>query len=380
MAGCGFFVLAQAAWCGSVNVTLDNKAGTLNTLAARGTVTVDAYSQQGNTKNTNVTSSAVTGGAAAAAGTFAVGSSPSINASYTVGKNILVLKSLGRTVNLSRTAGPTPRSLLNKASLTMDGDNYTITSNTGAYTGMGKASVDADAMGNLIRSVSASAMVAGAMPPSGEAAGRALDPFDTSAASAITVIHNYDPTLNADVDIDAAHESGGVEAFAADSKTFTSDDLNNFDADRDPLGNTLWYLLLGSDEVTSDKSDVGVDFVLNSEDLMDGELSFAPTFLGTVTTDFGNYGSNMNQEATEIDEEIDKDIESSSAFTDVGDNEEFTNLDIMPMGTTLTLKGGEEYADEVDADISVPLPASAISGIVLLIGLGTMQLRRARIA
>ena len=73
-------------------------------------------------------------------------------------------------------------------------------------------------------------MVAGAMPPSGEAAGRALDPFDTSAASAITVIHNYDPTLNADVDIDAAHESGGVEAFAADSKTFTDDgdDLNTF--------------------------------------------------------------------------------------------------------------------------------------------------------
>ena len=67
-------------------------------------------------------------------------------------------------------------------------------------------------------------------------------------------------------------------------------------------------------------------------------------------------------------------------FTDVGDNEEFTNLDIMPMGTTLTLKGGEEYADEVDATITVPLPASAISGIVLLIGLGTMQLRRARIA
>ena len=198
------------------------------------------------------------------------------------------------------------------------------------------------------------------------------DPWSTSSMVSI----NYAPTLDVDVDIDAPNESGGAEAFAADSKTFTDDggDLTMFDADEDPMGQMLWYLSLGSDEITSAKSDVGVDFVLNPEDLTDGELTFDPGF---VTEAEADYSAMSPDEATDIDDEIDKDI--SSELTISGDDVNF-NGDIMPANTMLNLSGDEEFADEVDATIGVPLPASRHQRNSPADWSGAVQLRRARIA
>ena len=366
----------SAAWGASVTVTLNNGGGPFAALAARGTVTVDAYSQQqGLGKNTTVTSDVTTGGVTvnpapgANAGGFSIGSSPSINASYRTGRN-LVLRNVGRTVNLSRVGGGGVPSLLNKASLTMAGDQYTINSNTGVYTGQAKAFIDAD--GN--RLVNASATVAGAMPPQGEAAGRALDPFSFSSLTPIA----YNPTLTAEIDLDNSTESGGIEAFATDSAEFTADSLDNFDADGDPLQNTLWFLTAGSDGDTAGTGDFDVDFELNSTALTSNEIAFSSAFLSEVQSDFGNFGSNATLEATEIDEEIDKALESE--VTKVGDDFVFNNINIMPAGTMFTPDmAGETYADEVDADISAaPLPGAAGSGMVLIGLIGAAKLLRAR--
>jgi hypothetical protein len=362
-----------AAWGASVSVTLNNGGGPFAALAARGTVTVDAYSQQqGLGKNVTVTSDVTTGGVTvnpapgANAGGFGIGSSPSINASYRTGRN-LVLRNLGRTVNLSAVrANGSLNSLLNKASLTMAGDQYMINSNTGVYTGQVKAFIDAD--GN--RLVNASATVAGAMPPTGEAAGRALDPFSFSSLAPIA----YNPTLTAEIDLDNSTESGGIEAFATDSSEFSgldtvdADGDSLFDADGDPLQNTLWFLTAGSDGDTAGTGDFDVDFELNSTALTSNEIAFSSAFLSEVQSDFGNYGSNATLEATEIDEEMDKILESE--VTKVGDDFVFNNINIMPTDTMFTPDmTGETYADEVDADISVaPLPGAAGSGM-LLIGL-----------
>ena len=372
VAASALLAVLPAAWGSSVNVTLNNGGLPFAGLAVRGTVTVDAYSQQGATKNMTTTSNVTIGGntvnptpgaggrAALGGTTYAIGSSPSINASYVTGRN-LVLKNLGPTVNLSTFNGTRNNSLLNKASLTMVGDQYTINSNTGSYTGQGQAIINA--MGRQIR---ASATV-GANPPVGEAAGRALDPFAVASGA-----DSYAPTLNAEVDIDSASEVGGIEAFATDSNEFSqlSEDATDtdptsgeplFDFDGDPLGDTLWHLSIGTDGETDVSGDLAIDFELNPNAF--SELDFSHTV---------DAGDTVSQ----IDAAIDAALAADE--TTNGDDFVFNVPDIMPAGTMFDASAGEVYADEVDADISAaPLPGAAGSGMVLIGLIGAFKLRRA---
>jgi hypothetical protein len=243
-----------------------------------------------------------------------------------------------------------------KQSLTARGDNVTVTSTSGNYSGQAAAFISSGG----VRGISADATTSAAPPPAGNAAARAYDPFEIPSGSSYV----YDPTITATVELDSPDASGGIAAFAVDSSVFTTDSVDNFTADGTPLNDTLWYLSVGGDTPTTSTSDVLVDFELNPLAL--NEIMFPSSFLASI----GPY-SDTDSEALLIDQALDQSIASQLALN--GDAVDLNGVDPFPTGTMFqAISGGVEYADDVDAVVSAaPEPASLVllsGSLVILAG------------
>lgn len=238
---------------------------------------------------------------------------------------------------------------LNKSSLKMANDQYMITSTTGQYTGMARAFINAAGA----RMVSASAMITGQLPPqNGNATGQVNDPIDIPAGDQLP----YAPTVSGDVDLDSSTESGGVVFYAEDSNSFTTDTVDNFENDGDPLNQTLWYLSLGASDVTTNgTATVNVDFELNPAEL--GEISLPPSFVSSL----GSF-STPTAEAGLIDAEVDSLVTSDLTVT--GDEVDLPSggLDLLPVGSMFDAPAGadDEFGDGVAASVEVPEPAPGL--------------------
>jgi hypothetical protein len=162
---------------------------------------------------------------------------------------------------------------LNKAGLTLNGDNVTITSTSGMYTAQAGA-FRATPKGDIFAKTS----ISGTPPPTGQAAAQAIDPFEVPSGSA----NAYDPAVSASVELDPPNVAGGFAAFAVDSSVFTSDSLDNYMDDGSPLNQTLWYLSVGGDTPTTSTNALLVNFQLNP--LARNEIQFSSSFLASLGT------------------------------------------------------------------------------------------------
>jgi hypothetical protein len=204
-------------------------------------------------------------------------------------------------------------------------------------------------------------------PPNGAAVGQVNDPIDIPAGSQLA----YAPTVSGDVDLDSANESGGAIFYAEDSNSFTSDNVNNFEADGAPLNQTLWYLAIGASDTTTDGTGkLNVDFEMNPADL--GEFSLPSGFVSSL----GSF-SNAMGEASLIDGEVDSMVMSDLTVT--GDEIDLPSagLDLLPDGTMFDAPTGadDEFGDGAAAGVSVPEPGPGL--MFLAIG-GTAMLCRWR--
>jgi hypothetical protein len=275
------------------------------------------------------------------------------------GKMNQVYNFFSPSVALVNNRGP---GALSKGDLSKFNDQYTITSNSGQYTGMASAFIDPTG----IRRIMASASVAGPLPaPNGGAVGQVNDPIDIPAGSQLA----YAPTVSGDVDLDSSNESGGAVFYAEDSNSFSSDVVDNFEADGDPLNQTLWYLSIGASDTTTDgTAKVNVDFEMNPADL--GEFSLPSSFVSSL----GSF-SNAMGEAGLIDGEVDSMLMSDLTVT--GDEVDLPSggLDLLPDGTMFDAPTGadDEFGDGAAAGISVPEPGPGL--MFLAIGGSAMLCR-----
>jgi hypothetical protein len=230
---------------------------------------------------------------------------------------------------------------IRKNSIANPGDNVTLTSTSGAYSGTAKAFVSTGG----VRGISADAT--GTPPPGGRSAARAFDPIDIPSGSAFS----YSPTISATVQLGSSGIDGGFAYFAVDSSVFTSDTVDNYLQDGAPFDGSLWYLTVGGDSRTAGTSDVQVDFQLNPLAL--NEIQLPASFIASLGT-----FTDTDSEVLLIDAAIDQSI--GSQLTIDGDTVGLTNVNVFPSGTTFTaINGGVEYAEDVDAALTTaPEPAS----------------------
>lgn len=360
----------------TVSTTSDFKT---SNLGATGTFFLDVYSQQYRSLNPasppigpNATQSLtnVIGGVPGT-GTPAAGLSIIVSTGV-VGQNSVEMLYAGNGKASERTVayGPTIRvpSTINakkqvvqpqKSTLTMPGDNVTLTSTSGMYTAQA-AAFQATPKGEIFASTS----VDGTPPPTGQTAAQAIDPFTVPSGS----LYPYDPTVTASIEIDSTNIAGGIAEFAVDSSTFTSDTLDNFVDDGSPLDQTLWYLSVGAGTPTTRANSVLVDFEINPLAL--NEIMFSPSFLASL----GSY-SDATSEVLLIDNAIDRyitsQLEPDDAAVDLND------VSIFPVDTMFqAIDGGVEYADGIDAVVgSVPEPASLAILAFGLVALAAFRFR-----
>lgn len=366
-----FCLAAPPAKSGPTTVTATVTNGQdFDFLAATGSFGVRAYSEQNGAKNATVTPTVVVGGAPVApiAGPMFGASAPPFPAYYIGagppvrvptgmlspannlnGKRNPIYTNLGPTatllVNSDSGGGGGPRgpNQFNKTRwLPAAGDEVTVTSVTGQYTGEGSAS-------NIggVRVLSASADAGALPPPPGAAAGFAFDPFFISSSSSLA----YAPRLNATLNANAPGVAAGALYWATDSSVFTSDDVYNFTADGAPLDKTLWYLAIDDSGAINSLSDVNVDFVLNPAAL--NEILFPSSFLAGL----GPF-SNPATEAALIDAAIDQDVMSALSLSS-GALSLSPNFDPFPNGTMFSpVSGGVTYGDGVEAAVEAPEPGT----------------------
>lgn len=366
----GIGVLPTGVLGATVRANLED-GGLSGAVAGTGTMNVAAYSEEmgvinastsAGTRIGGVTTQFGAGGAASGPGnylstkgrfTVPTGRASPKFAFYKNAVTPIIVNSGGSPVNAS------------KSWLATSGDQYFANSSTGEYSGSGTAyAYTSKKTGSLMRGLVATASQIGALPPPpGDAAGYASDPFGVTSGS-----YTYDPVLDASITLDNPYVSGGLDCFATDGSVFTSDSMDNFDADGAPLADTLWSVSIGGSTPTTSVGSVYVDFELNPVALK--EISFSSAFLSPL----GSY-SDQASEAALIDHAMDAIIEGELSVS--GDEIDLSNAEFFPDGTTYSpLSNGEEYEDGVAADIiGVPLPRSVWMGLVCLVGVGVTRLR-----
>ena len=354
-------MIAAPAWGGSVKATEANPSPSV--FSTGGVMNVAAYSAEAGLANDIVTSTVVFGGVAQTA---------PANYNYGVGvtSQTIFVPNGKMKLNFAGTRmvpdgsflGPVAQNIsgtglaFSKSKLSAVGDQNTIESQTNAWIGNGSVmNTGAAARGKY--TVSAFA-ISGAAP--GNAAGLAGDPIDIPAGT-----YPYDPDINLDINLGPG-QAGEAQAFAVDADTFNTDTVDNYEQDNEPLGNALWSLTIGADMPTTSQNNVGVDFELNPVALT--ELGFPASYLSTLS-----YNSETT-EAAAIDQSMDTAI--ASDMVDTAGEDDLTEVDPFPSGTTFTPEFDEEgYFDGVDASIEAPEPGTAA---LLAVGLGAAMMRRAK--
>lgn len=349
-------VSATACFGGSVKATQDNPDASV--FSTGGFMNVAAYSdEQGFGQNVDVSSNVVFGGVMQTApGQYRTGVGLTSQKIFVPNGNQRLAN--GRMIPDGAFFGPVAQNTsgtglaFSKSRLSAVGDTDSITSQTAGWIGMGSVT-NTSVAGRGKYTVTASAL-AGEFP--GHSAGLAGDPIDIPTGS-----YSYDPDINVTVDIDPG-ESGDARVYAVDGSTFTSDDVENFQADGEPLQNALWSLVMGGTSPSSSSANVDVDFELNPAAL--NELAFPPSYLAGL----GSFSS-QTQEAELIDQSMDNEIVSDETFA--GDMDSLTDVDPFPSGTMFSpMTNDEEYNDGVDAAIQVPEPGTlsllAVGAVVCL--------------
>jgi MYXO-CTERM domain-containing protein len=373
-------MLAHAAWPAAAlganqancNLTGDLASGNLGTGSAA-TFSLNAYSIQNQSidppfpqvgPNENSSATTVSRGAAPAAISFRT------NGSYIAVPTGQMYKPMifdgGKLITLpermsTNTSGPTiSAGPLSKSSLSLPNDYANVQSTSAIYNGVAQAFVSSKG----VRGIFASAYIAGNPPPGGAAAGQALDPINVPSGSS----YPYTPTVTGSLEIDSTTVTGGFSAFVIDSSVFTSDTVDNFVADGEPMSGMLWSVTVGSDTPTNTAASVLVDFELNPLAL--NEIQFPSAFLASL----GTY-SDATTESLLIEEAIDQSL--ASQMTQTGNEFDLVDASLFPAGTMFeAIAGGVEYADDVDAGIAAaPEPASAA---LVIVGLAGLLLHRRR--
>jgi hypothetical protein len=334
-----------------------------------GYLNVAAYSEQADIgSNASVTSDVVLGGTTAASpGQYRSGVGLT-SQKIAVPSGFKVSPLTGNTVPNYTFSGPVAQILgpgqfaLTKGQLSEPDDEVSITSTTGAYSGSASVSNQTNPLINLNfpkYAITAEATVddSGDVVP-GDSSALAGDPVNIPAGT-----YTYDPSLDCSVQLNPKGEEGSARVYAVDGATFTSDSVDNFVADGEPLDQSLWTLT----RYGSQGSVVGIrgyDFYLNPTAL--SEITFPASYLASL----GSY-TDTTSEALLIDQAVDDEISSLT-----GDISDLTDFDPFPTGTSYTpLMDGEEYADGADAAIEAPEPGAIFLPLVLAV-LGVRELRR----
>lgn len=344
--GMGLGVFVPVCLGGSVKATQDNPDPSV--FSTGGFMNVAAYSdEQGFGQNVDVSSNVVFGGVKQIApGQYRTGTGLTSQTIFVPNGQMKLNLSGTRLIPDGSFLGPVAQNTsgtglaFSKSKLSVMGDTDSITSQTAGWIGMGSVT-NTSVPGKGKYTVSASALAGEFM---GHSAGLAGDPIDIPSGS-----YNYDPDINVTVDIDPG-EAGDARVYAVDGSTFSTDDVENFQADGEPLQNALWSLVMGGTSPSSSSSSVDVDFELNPAAL--NEITFPSSYLA----DLGSY-SNQTQEAQLIDQSMDTEIMSDETFA--GDVDTLTDVDPFPSGTMFSpATNNEEYNDGVDAAIEAPEPGA----------------------
>ena len=344
----GMCVVGSAAVClgGSVKATQDNPDPTV--FSTGGFMNVAAYSdEQGFGQNLTVTSNVVFGGVPQTApGQYKTGVGLTSQTIFVPNGQMKLNLSGTKMIPDGSFLGPVAQNTsttglaFSKSRLSAVGDVDSITSQTAGWIGMGSVT-NTSVPGRGKYTVSASALAGEFV---GRSAGLAGDPIDIPSGS-----YPYDPNINVTVDIDPG-EAGDARVYAVDGSTFTGDNVENYQADGEPLQNALWSLVMGGTSPSSSTANVDVDFELNPAAL--NEITFPSSYLAGL----GSY-SNQTQEAQLIDQSMDNTIMSDETFAANVDT--LTNVDPFPSGTMFSpMTNGEAYNDGVDAAIEAPEPGT----------------------
>lgn len=358
--GFGLVVCGAAQPCraGSIQASADNPdPAPFN--SSGGYMNVAAYSDQMGASNTTVTSTVVFGGVPQVApANYKTGVGLTTTSIFVPnGKmklNFAGTRMVPDGTYLKPVAQNTSTNGLafTKNFLSAVGDQDTIESATGLYSGEASVS-NTSVPGQGKYTLSASA-IAGILP--GHAAALAGDPEDIPSGT-----YTYDPNITADINLTSG-EAGDARIYAVDGYTDTTDSVDNFIADDEPLNEALWSLVIGGNTPSTNSSNVTVDFELNPTAL--NEITFPSSYLAAL----GSY-SNQSSEASLVDQSMDTTL--AADMSDVAGQDDLTDVDPFPSGTTFTPETNEEeYSDGVDVGIEAPEPAaiwmiSAFAGLCL---------------
>lgn len=319
--GIGFGLVAFAPVClgGSVKATEENPDPSV--FSTGGFLNVAAFSEELGVTNHMVTPSVFLGGMEAMSpGQYKSGVGLTSQTIFVPDGGMKLNLSGTRMIPTGSFLGPVaqivgPNGLaLNKNQLTNVGDEVNINSTTDEYTGIG-AVENTSIIGKGKYQVSAQA-IAGDTEP-GSAAALAGDPVDIPSGT-----YTYDPDITAEVDIDAG-EAGEAQVYAVDASTFTTDSVDNYDADGEPLQDALWSLVISSNTPSDTSNNVSVDFELNPAALNEITLpSSYVTLLGSFST--------PAQEAALID--LADDLSITGDMSIVGDDDVLSDMDPFPSG------------------------------------------------
>jgi hypothetical protein len=251
-----------------------------------------------------------------------------------------------------------------KANLSSAGDMDSLTSASGDYSGTATQFERSVGFPNLatgtVKEIQAqvetsptrSTRIRQALP--GKAAAQAVDPFTVAGGSSYAYLIGVD----ASIDIDESPDQAGVLVFGTDSNMFTTDTLDNFVEDGDPLNDTLWTLALSGDGLIDSASELGIDFELNPLALQ--EINFPTSYLAALP----GYSASLTPDElaplidAEFDDRIGQAVSFGSGFPTL------TGFSLFPDGTTYTPLNGldDTYLDGVAAAVEAPEP----SGLAML--------------
>lgn len=355
---CGFglaagMVVGSVALGGDVNATLHNPSAAVFSSASD--LNVAAYSEEDSEKNEFVNSLVVLNGSTAVAPAdyeFGVG--------LTGQKIAAVVGSLPGNISphfallspVAQVVGPNGTDLTT-GGLVEPGDAVSISSDTGNYGGVSTVVNATDPSTDQLLpkyTLNAEAYVDPSETSPGLSAASGSDLLNIPAGTYL-----YDPTVDCSIRVDPNNQKAAARIYAVDDNSFTSDGVDHFVIDGEPMDQALWSLW----RYDSQGKYVGIinwNFELNPAAL--SEISFPADYLASL----GLY-SDPESEAALIDRSINTALEN---YLDKH-GWSLVDFDPFPMGTTYTpLVVGEGYASGVDSAIFIPEPWSLPAAMVLI--------------